>query len=158
MIIHAIDPGPLKCGVVTVYDDERIAHAGVESTDSVIANLYSAPVPIEVVVEEVECYGMAVGRSVFDTVKVIGRIIEACSRCGLPEPVMLPRRQVKIALCNSAKAKDPNIRQAIIDRYGGKHETKKGGALYGVKTHAWSALAIALTRIEQLKETERAAR
>jgi hypothetical protein len=34
------------------------------------------------------------------------------------------------------KAKDANIRQALIDRYGGIACTKKGGALHGIKSHS----------------------
>jgi hypothetical protein len=46
------------------------------------------------------------------------------------------------------QAKDANIRQAILDRFGGKEKAigKKAnpGPLYGVKSHLWSALAVAL--------------
>jgi hypothetical protein len=50
------------------------------------------------------------------------------------------------------KAKDANVRQALIDRYGGKAEAigtvKKQGPLYRVKSHAWQALAVAVTASE----------
>ena len=56
-------------------------------------------------------------------------------------------------LCGSAKAKDSNIRQAIIDRYGGDPKrcigTKKApGPLYGISADQWAALALALTAAE----------
>ena len=48
-------------------------------------------------------------------------------------------------VCGSARAKDANIRQAIIDRCGGPESIKKGGPLYKVSGDVWSALAVALT-------------
>ena len=59
-------------------------------------------------------------------------------------------------LCKNNRAKDGNVRQAILDRYpatgGGKNPqvgTKKApGPLYGVSGHAWQALAVAITAIE----------
>jgi hypothetical protein len=51
------------------------------------------------------------------------------------------------------RAKDPNIRQALLDIFPGtgggatpQIGTKaKPGPLYGVTSHAWSALAVAIT-------------
>ena len=104
-----------------------------------------------IVIEKVESYGMAVGADVFDTCVEIGRFIQAAE--GHPGRVhLIGRKAVKLALCNSMRAKATHLRQAIIDRYpatgGGKTPqvgTKKlPGPLYGVKSHAWSALALGL--------------
>jgi hypothetical protein len=51
------------------------------------------------------------------------------------------------------QAKDANIRQALIDRFGGSKEAaigtiKRQGPLYGVKGHEFAALAVAVTWIE----------
>jgi hypothetical protein len=62
---------------------------------------------------------------------------------------MLQRRAVKLALCGDSRAKDANIRQALIDRFGGKDAAigRKAapGPLYGISRDVWSALAIAVT-------------
>ena len=65
---------------------------------------------------------------------------------------------MKLALCGSARAKDANVRQAIIDRFagvGGKAVavgTKKTpGPLYGISNHKWSALALCLVWIDKKK-------
>ena len=65
---------------------------------------------------------------------------------------------MKLALCGSARAKDANVRQAIIDRFagvGGKAVavgTKKNpGPLYGISNHKWSALALCITWIDMKK-------
>jgi len=52
------------------------------------------------------------------------------------------------------RAKDANIRQALIDRYGpGKDKAigqkKTPGPLYGFKSHEWAALAVAVTWMDQ---------
>jgi hypothetical protein len=96
-------------------------------------------------------YGMPVGREVFETCVWIGRFME---QWGAPDRVNLVyRKDVKMHLCGSPRAKDANIRQALIDLFeptgGGKTPqigTKaKPGPLYGVSTHAWPALGVAVT-------------
>ena len=61
---------------------------------------------------------------------------------------MLPRRAVKLALCGDSRARDANIRQALIDRFGGSAAVGRKaapGPLYGISRDVWSALAIAVT-------------
>jgi hypothetical protein len=69
---------------------------------------------------------------------------------------MLPRKDVKLHLCGSPRAKDANIRQALLDRYGGKEKAigskHQRGPLYGIRSHLWAALAVAVT----YQETKRA--
>ena len=91
--------------------------------------------------------GMPVGRDVFMTVLWTGRFVQVWGDDSTVS--MISRREVKLSLCGSSRAKDPNIRQALIDRFGGK-ETAIGkkaspGPLYGVKGHEWSALALCIT-------------
>jgi hypothetical protein len=47
-------------------------------------------------------------------------------------------------LCNSMRAKDANVRQALIDRFGPVGTKKQPGKLYGVATHYWAALGVAV--------------
>ena len=66
---------------------------------------------------------------------------------------MIYRKDVKLHLCGSPRAKDSNIRQALIDRFGpGKEKAiglkKTPGPLYGVKSHVWAALAVAVTHLD----------
>ena len=92
---------------------------------------------------------MAVGKDVFETCLWIGRFIQCA---GADRVRLVYRKDVKLHICNHPRAKDANIRAAIIDRYGGKAEavgTKKSpGPLYAVKSHAWAALAVAITATE----------
>ncbi len=100
-------------------------------------------------IEMVASYGMPVGRDVFETVFWTGRLTEA-----FRGPfTKVYRRQVKMHLCGSMRAKDGNIRQAIIDMYepsgGGKTPQigikRKPGPLFGVKADIWAAIGVGLT-------------
>jgi hypothetical protein len=57
----------------------------------------------------------------------------------------IPRLRVKQALCHDSRAKDANIRAALIDRFGGPASVKKGGTLYRLKGDEWAALGVACT-------------
>ena len=65
------------------------------------------------------------------------------------------RKEVKLALCNSLRARDSNIRRALLDRFGPTRKQAVGtkarpGPLYGVKSHIWAALAVAVTHADTL--------
>lgn len=68
----------------------------------------------EIIIEKIASYGMAVGQTIFDTCIWIGKFAQAS---GLKEEYIL-RKDEKMNLCHSMKAKDSNIRQALIDRFG----------------------------------------
>jgi hypothetical protein len=116
--------------------------------------------------EMIASYGMAVGRDTFQTCVWIGRFIQAWGG----DYRLVYRSTVKSIICASSKATDANIRQALIDRYGGdlkgvggvKCQLCKGkgwtgrehtpcpvwhhppGPLYDFDSHKWSALAVAI--------------
>ncbi len=102
--------------------------------------------------ESIESYGMAVGREVFETVWWTGRFFEAVARRGA-NASRLPRKAVKLHLCGSVRAPDSNIRIALLDRFGGtelaKGTKKAPGPLFGIKSHEWAALALAVTWWDQ---------
>ncbi len=146
----AIDPGPLKSGVVLyempgelpiVIDCEEM------NNDSIIGILkpkdYDA-----VAIEMIASYGMAVGKSVFDTCVWIGRFYQI-AMLNHVVPDLVFRAEVKLRICGQSRAKDANVLAAIKDLYGGKdcRGTKKNpGPLYGVSGHCMSALAVAIAR------------
>lgn len=137
--ILAIDPGPETSGVV-VWDGTLVEAVQLDNP-SLIYRLKERSFGGAQVcaIEMIASYGMAVGREVFDTCVWIGRIIE---RAGIPA-YLVYRKDVKIHLCGSMKAKDPNVRQALIDKYGAPGTSKNRGKLYGVSGHLWAALAVA---------------
>lgn len=147
MIIHGLDPGPAKSALVTLHDDQSIRAEIGPNRDILDALWCEASQLINgvLVIEQIASFGMPVGAEVFETVFWSGRFAEAYARrCGV-EAIRIPRMQVKMALCHSSRAKDANVRQALIDHYGGPGSIKKGGKLYKVKADEWAALAVAWT-------------
>jgi hypothetical protein len=152
-MILAIDPGTTR-SAWCVFDGEKVVNCAIEDNQVVRAMLIRSDLSeLHVAIEMIASYGMPVGKEVFETCVWIGRFIEAsvancCAGCS-----MVYRKDIKLHLCNSARAKDPNVRQALIDRFeptgGGKvpqiGTAKQPGPLYGVSTHVWAALAVAVT-------------
>lgn len=107
----------------------------------------------KLVIEMIASYGMAVGKEVFDTCVWIGRFIELASLQAI-EVEYIYRKDEKMNLCHSMKAKDSNIRQALIDRFGVVGTKKNPGWFYGFKKDIWSAYAVGVTYLDKLKESE----
>ncbi|MBB5414084.1 hypothetical protein [Paraburkholderia atlantica] len=154
-VLLAIDPGTTQSGWVE-YDAERMAvlDSGVMDNEEMVRSLESPSRVNDVAIEMIASYGMAVGREVFETCVWIGRFVQAYHD---PDAVRLVyRRDVKLHMCGTPRAKDANIRQALIDLFGGKEKAvgrkANPGPLYGVKSHAWPALGVAVTAAQQIKE------
>lgn len=139
-MITAIDPGTDKSAVLTLRDG-TVREPLIIGNESLLTwareGLWQ-----NVAIEMIACYGMPVGRETFETCLVIGRLLEIFDQSRVPVKLVY-RRDVKLHLCGSARAKDGNIRQALIDKYGAPGTKKNPGPTYGVSSHLWSALAIA---------------
>lgn len=148
MTILAIDPGNEESAWCE-FDAGQPKQSDKVQNSEMLFRLRSLRIDRLLCIEMIASYGMAVGKEVFETCLWIGRFQEAWeSRGGTVRLVY--RREVKLYLCESARANDANIRAALIDRYGpGKDKAigKKAtpGPLYGIKGDEWSALAVALT-------------
>lgn len=146
-MILAIDPGD-RFSAFVLYDSKPHDFGRIEN-ETLLERLPHYRIAADTMaVEMIASYGMPVGREVFETCVFIGRLVQAWRAMnGLYSLVY--RKDVKLHLCGQPRAKDGNIRQALIDRYGGKEKAigKKAspGVLYGVSADVWSALAIAVT-------------
>lgn len=147
-MILAIDPGPTQSAYV-LFDNGTPRIAGIVANDELL-QIVRTHGDLPLAVEMIACYGMAVGAEVFETCVWVGRFIEAHG--GSHRKVF--RREVKMHLCANPKAADSNIRQALVDRYGGKDRAigKKAarGPLYGFKEDMWAALGVAFTAAETM--------
>ncbi len=148
MAVLAIDPGNIQSAYV-VMEESKIFNHGILPNDFLLSKDFIASLSNgasfqinEVLIEMVACYGMPVGAEVFDTCVWIGRYLERAKALGL-ETQLIYRKEVKLWHCNSMRANDSSIRQALIDKYGAPGTKKLPGATYGIKKDEWSALAIA---------------
>ena len=142
-LILAVDPGDKQSAWV-IWDEiaERPSNMGIWDNEDIIG---FTRVPEIVAIEMVSSYGMPVGKTVFETVFWIGRFWQKFFELGKGiKPLLIYRKDIKMHLCNSMRAKDSNIRQALIDRYGKPGTKKDKGVLYGVKKDIWSAVAVAV--------------
>lgn len=147
----AIDPGPTQSAFV-LYEPMRVLEHGHVDNDALLERLKQktfGAAEYVTVIEQIEAMGMSVGASVFETVFWSGRFAQASRPFD-----RVPRRAVKLHLCGSMRAKDANIRQALIDRFGGDGAIGRKaakGPLYGLGSHRWAALAVAVTWTDQLQ-------
>lgn len=156
MIVIGCDPGTEQSALVMlsvsgrVVDHRLMPNLGVLSWLQEMREVAGPTPPTVLVIEKIESFGMAVGASTFETVFWSGRF----AQMWYPRRYeRLGRRDVKVHLCHSARATDSNIRQALLDRFGGQEKGigKKAtpGPLYGLKGHTWAAFAVALTFHDQ---------
>lgn len=158
-LILAVDPGNEFSAYVIVENDlSRVVDKGKVENGVLLRKIEDEflSLPIEyAAIEMVACYGMPVGREVFETCLMIGRLIESVQRDLGLEPDLVYRKDEKICLCGSMKAKDSNIRQALIDRFGEVGTKKSPGYFYGFKKDIWAAMAVAVTWHDMKEEKER---
>jgi len=140
----AIDPGPEVSGVVVISHKRRVLSSNILANQEVVAALrngtaYSFP---HLAIEMIESRGMPVGAEVFNTCTWIGRFEEAYVHKDLQARYF--RKDIKLHLCGTNRAKDSNVRQALIDLLGPPGVKKAPGPTYGIKSHLWAALALAV--------------
>ena len=148
MTIIAIDPGPEESALL-VWTGGSVDVIRYGPNEDILNLLYSwrhGPRIVPLVIEKVASFGMPVGAEVFETVYWSGRFAEAY---GADNVDRITRNQVKNHICHSSRAKDSNIRQALVDRFGGKDRAigRKAapGPLFGLSGDLWAALAVAVT-------------
>lgn len=150
MSILAIDPGPTRSGVVS-YADGRVIFAEPDMLNgAVLAHLqHGDHTPGErLAIETMQAnYAATVGASVIDTLRWVGRFQQAWHD---PDAVLLLTRQsIKATVCNgNVQANDAGVRAALIDLLGSPGTKRAPGPTYGVTSHAWAALAVAVAAVE----------
>lgn len=107
-------------------------------------------------IEMLASYGMSVGKTVLFTATWVGRFHERLSDY-IENIDYIYRRDEKLCICGQMKAKDSNIRQALIDRFA-KFDFKNGRGtkenpdwFYGFKADIWAAAAVATTWLDAQK-------
>lgn len=149
-MLLSIDPGSTESAYCVTDDDLKPIEFGKILNDELADKINNQDfINCEhIAIEHIQCLGMAVGKEVFETCYFIGRITEMFQ----PATIMpIYRKEEKMAICGSMKAKDTNIRQALIDKFA-KHDFKNGKGtkkepdfFYGFRADVWSAFSVAYT-------------
>lgn len=161
-VVLAIDPGSTRSAWL-VYDTDlaRPTLHGISPNEELLERLRHNDSGVTIntdraVVEWMQPRGMPTSAEEFEALFWIGRFAEAWDRRFETTMRRLTRLKVKQHLCGSNKANDSNIRAALIDRFGGVEGKEAAigrkaspGPLYGIAADVWSALAIAVTDVDQ---------
>lgn len=160
MIILAIDPGTRTSGVVLYDSDERRVLFSEKEMENlaVLDNLGRRTIWTgaehlryeQVGVERVQATGMG-GNDVMITCEWSARFLErAFVGCQRP-PVWHHRREVlrHLDISGGKGNKDSKVRMRLIELHGGTKQAAQGtkkapGPLFGVASHSWQALGLAL--------------
>lgn len=164
MKIFAIDPGNIESAYVLLDEDLSLIEFGkIKNEDMLIKidEIFSRNFLLKTAIEMIASYGMPVGETVFETCVWIGRFSERINsyhngfQLNNMNLKLIYRKDEKMNLCGSMKAKDSNIRQALIDRFGVVGVKKSPGWFYGVSKDVWAAVAVGVTYHDlYLKEGE----
>lgn len=154
--ILAIDPGNEFSAFVemdSAYKPIRFAKLLNEKMRSVVAEAAEDSVVIEMIGHYGS--GMPAGTTVFDTCIWIGRFTEIAG-----DVTYIKRKTIAAEICGNVKAKDSNVRQALIDRFApgvsnyGKGTKKNPGWFYGFSADVWQAYAVGVAYLDMLHRAE----
>ena len=143
--IVAIDPGTVQSAIIE-WDGAQILNAEILMNNDLLWDLQSMP-PCRLAIEQIRCYGMPMGATTIDTVFWSGRFVEAWPG----EFFLIPRMAVKMHLCHTSRAKDSNIRQALVDRFGKPSTKKEPNKIYNgykISRDLWAAWGLAVTFLD----------
>lgn len=152
-MILAIDPGPVKSAFVLV-DDNNYKPVQFDLIEN--SKVFY---PIEgaydhFVIECIASYGMSVGKDVFETCYWIGRFMQYAHMQN-KKINRIYRMEEKMTICHNSRARDTNIRHALIDRFA-QHDFKNGKGkkdnpdwFFGFRADIWAAYAVGVTYIDK---------
>ena len=160
MVVIGVDPGNIH-SAISVYDGEWIVFCQKipnktdndvewDFFDTLKHRYILAHKPMsegglveKVFIETIQSYGMPVGQEVFETCFYIGRLQLLLEQNDIPYE-MVKRSEIKLHHCGTTRAKDTNIKAALVERFGDKGTKSAPGFFYGVTGDGWSACAIAI--------------
>lgn len=157
MRVIAIDPGTTQSAVCIMdVDTRRPLDKQIIDNEGLLQYIRSIQDSDDLigVIERFQSYGMPVGKEVFDAAIWAGRFFETLRLVTGREPEMVFRSEEKLHICHNSRARDSNIRRALIDRFA-DHDFKNGRGtkkapdwFYGFKADMWAAYAVGLVYIE----------
>lgn len=147
--VLALDVGTTETGACLIeYPSYRPVDFGKLDNEELMNIVGNGNYDI-LVYEEFQCYGMPIGQSTIKSITWNGRYIQKALDLGKTVDFVY-RKDEKINLCKTMKAKDSNIRQALIDRFGDVGNKQAPGFFYGFKKDIWSAYAVGVTYLDKV--------
>lgn len=147
MKLIAIDPGNIDSAYV-IWNGEQILEKGKINNRSLLDKIMLCEVDLAVI-EMIASYGMPVGQTTFDTCVWLGMFKREFEQYKIKVQLHF-RNSVKLHHCGKTYAKDGNLRQVLVDKYGEDHSKKKPNYLYNthndgiyMNTDLWSAFGLA---------------
>jgi Holliday junction resolvasome RuvABC endonuclease subunit len=152
MNILGIDPGPKETAYCLVDENYAVVYAGkVENYKiiQVIGKTIMEPNFAETAIESLQSFGMPVGKEVFETAYMIGRIQQKLDDTQR-KYTLYPRQEYAHSICGTGKISDSILRQALLLRFGGD---KKDEPLHQLKgsSDLRSAYAVAVYHLDKKK-------
>ena len=156
--ILAIDPGNAYSAFCLMTDAYKPIDKGKLPNDDVLAYIEENAGAVDMlVVEMIASYGMPVGAEVFETCVMIGRIEQLADEKHIPHTRVF-RAEEKLYICHDSRAKDANIRHALIERFA-QHDKARGtgtkkqpDTFYGFANDMWAAFAVGTVYLDKQRE------
>jgi hypothetical protein len=163
LCVVGIDPGPREHAAVMLCGD-RVEVVDVAKPSGLTRLLIDRRVSSVVVAyEQFAPFGSSLDdgslRTIFETGRLVEDMGEAMACLPAVQFVGIRRQQAKRFLVGRTSCGDTEVRGALIERFGPTKELaigtkKKPGPLYGITSHHWAALAIAVTAADQVQREE----
>lgn len=144
LTVLAIDPGTHQSGYVVYAAEAGVIESGVASNDDMLVKVRSSDADL-LAIEKIVSYGRAVGQETFDTCEWTGRFRQVWP-CP-DETVAVTRFEVKKHLGLKGSATDAQVNARLREICGAPGVKANPGPTYGVKSHAWAALGVAVTAL-----------
>ena len=154
----AIDPGNAQRAFCLMRDDYTPLNKGKVSNAELLEYIAGHGAGVSMLVTEmIASYGMPVGAEVFETCVMIGKIEQLADSLGIPHCRVF-RAEEKLYICHDSRAKDTNIRHALIERFA-QHDKARGTGtkkqpdhFYGFANDMWAAYAVGVVYLDKLRE------
>jgi len=151
MMILGIDPGPEVHGYVVLDALRwRVVAAGISGDMKMINGTALAAGVLEAVVEEIAPQGQVLSYALRNTILQRARIEDALTQRFKVH--LVTRNQVRLLLLGRGNGTETQVNAALLARYCERHgctnrhqlrgSLKTPGALWGVRSHVWAALAL----------------
>jgi Holliday junction resolvasome RuvABC endonuclease subunit len=165
MMVLGIDPGPTQSGWAILgtapsVNGYTVHDSGVDDNHDLLTWVkHGQRCDILAIETMLVNYGSKVGPSVMDTMRWAGKFEQHWLDQGRDADSvrLISRQDVKVALRCAITAGNGDVRQALIELIGEPGRKKAPGPTYGVTSHAWQALAVAVAAARNAPPARQAA-